>query len=291
MDSHTPHHPFESADVEREIRLVRDAMNRGTDTLEPPADLLHGVLVIGHRKRVRARVAAVLGTGLGVAALALGAFLVVDPDRATATGPASRPSASPTATVAAQRGAPIEVVSRPSPSGTVGPSRSAGERDWSDDYRLRVAEALRDLLPATIGRVRIVEGAGPGFDGITVEGRIFPLTFAVHRAAGASAERSCDGSKGVPCVADRLPGAVPVVVHVLPRSGGSATSVEASFHVGDSNVTVTVGADEATDTSAPVDPQQLLAFVRDPRVLQLVGEADRRASPSSSSTATVSPTS
>jgi hypothetical protein len=292
MDSHTSHPTPDSADTEREIRLVTDAMNHGTDTLEPPADLLRGVLVIGHRRRVRARLAQV-GAGLGVAALAVGGFLVLEPNRVTTTGPAAPASASASPTGATHGVGPIEVVSRPSSSTSTRPaSRSPEQPGWSDDYRRRVAETLRDLLPATIGRVRIIEGASGAFDSVTVEGKVFPLTFSVDRAAGASAERTCAANTpGGQCVADRLPGAVPVVVHVLRRTGGTATGIEASFHLGSSNVRIAVGADEVTDTSAPVEPAQLLAFAGDSRVLQLIREVDQRPVGSASSSSTVSPTS
>src|SRR4051794_6246547 len=162
MDSHMWHHDPDSAETERDIRLVREAMDRGTDALEPPADLLRGVLVIGHRKRVRAACLALMGTGLGVAVLAVGGFLVITPSGTSTTGPAARGSGAPT--TLARENARIEVVSRPSPtvsisvSGTGVPSRSPEERSWADDYRRRVAETLRDLLPSTIGRVRIIEG-------------------------------------------------------------------------------------------------------------------------------------
>jgi hypothetical protein len=289
MDWHTSPHTPDPAESEWDIRLVKDAMDRGTDTLEPPADLVRGVLVIGHRKRVRARLA-LMGAGLAVAAVAVGGFLVLAPGGVTASGPAGPVSASPTAS--AQGRAPIEVVSRPSPSasGSRSPSRSPEEQSRSDDYRRRVAEALRDLLPATIGRVRIIEGESTVFESITAEGRIFPLTFSVKRAAGATTERTClPTESSTQCLTGQLPGAVPIVVRLTSRDGGTATSVDASFHLGDSNVILAVGADEPTDTSAPVDGQQLLTFARDPRVLQLVREADRR--PSATSTTSVSPTS
>ncbi|WP_377272322.1 hypothetical protein [Peterkaempfera sp. SMS 1(5)a] len=251
--------------------LVRDLLGRAADELEPPAGLVASAVALGHRRRRTRRV--ITGTSLAGAALVLGTLAAYAPGGPTVrVGPASSGATgvipSPTRT--------FPIVHPPSPgTETDSPAdRSPQEHARVALYRQQVAAALQDLLPAAIGNIRLVDGYTADYEGVSGS-RVFPVTFSVRPAGGPTAAHSCGPVKGGgTCRVDQLPGGVPVTLQVGPTNSMDTDGARATFHMGGSDVTVSVDPDDASRTSAPITADQLLAFVGNPRVLSLVRAAD-----------------
>lgn len=247
--------------------LVREAMERVTDDLTAPVDLVGRAVVAGRRRRLRARatLGATAACAAGLTVAGLGAVAggggagstvtvgtAVTPQRTFAyVTPASAPASRPTG--GARTGEPPDVAA----------------------YRQRAAAVLQDLLPPAVGDIRLVAGDVSAYQG-TAGGATYAIRFSVLPAPHASVARSCGPSaaKGGTCRIVRLPGGVPAAVRVAPMNDGHVTGTSVSFHLGGSDVTVSVSPDDAEGASAPVTAQDMQEFVENTRVLDLLHEAD-----------------
>ncbi|PJN22481.1 hypothetical protein [Kitasatospora sp. CB02891] len=255
-----------------EALFVRAAMEQVTDDLAEPPGLTARAMRDGRRRRLRSRLA-VGGAAAGAAALAVTGLLAAVPGAGGSPGP-----------VAVQPGgdAPPRVFPTVTFSPTadpLAPSPPPGEdeRRRIETYRQATAGALQDLLPPEIGQIRLVADRVDTYLASSSHGG-YVVRFSVAPAPDGAKERSCppnDSVKTGKCQLVRLPDGVDATVRAMPEGDGTMTMAVASFHLGGSDVTVAVNADESARSSAPVTNAQLADFIRAPRVLELVRGADR----------------
>ncbi|MFJ6466527.1 hypothetical protein ACIQM0_36890 [Streptomyces sp. NPDC091387] len=281
--------------AEAEILLIRAAMEQATDDAPTPPDLVPAALVLGRRRRTRAR-AAIGAVATGVVALgALGALLPMwggsggtEPARtwsaasqrtsiAPSPEPTSVPSPEPTDTpVPTDTAEPSRVHVEPSPGESSMTDLPAAERTRQEGFQRQVALLLGKLLPQ-LGPVRPVDLAVSRYRAGT-GGNVFPVVLSVRAASERSVapqEAPCRNyaDRAPRCQQAMLPGGIEArAVTVLADSDGSpaSTSTVVRFTYGGSAVALSVGSDEGTGEPLPVTADQLLAVAGNPRFLDLV---------------------
>ncbi|MFC9337214.1 hypothetical protein ACFT0G_22615 [Streptomyces sp. NPDC057020] len=133
---------------DKDITLLRDAMDRTADGLPPLPDLAPIAVREGRRRRARSRLAA------GAAAFAVVTAGVLG----------------------------VTVLPRPGADATGVSTGVGGEAERRADYQRRMAALLDELLPAKVTSVRPVKDE-TGQYRITVGGRTFPMVASVRPAA------------------------------------------------------------------------------------------------------------
>ncbi|KDN84314.1 hypothetical protein [Kitasatospora cheerisanensis] len=253
-----------------EALFVREAMDRVTDGLAEPLGLTARAVRDGRRRRLRSRVA------VGGAAACTAALAVTGIGALPGTGGGPGPVGVQAGNTTVPRVFPtVTFTPTASPAAPPAPLPEA-ERQRIDAFRQATARTLQDLLPPAVGDIRLVADDVSSYLAESPLGSHF-VRFSVRPAPGAATERTCTPGpvdKLGTCRVVRLSDGTPVAVRVVPEGNGSVTLTMASFHVGGSDVSVSVSPDGRTNTSAPVTADQMAAFVGSPQVLDLVREAD-----------------
>ncbi|MFI9783530.1 hypothetical protein ACIHEI_08490 [Kitasatospora sp. NPDC051984] len=254
-----------------EALFVKEAMDRVTDDLAEPIGLTARAVRDGRRRRLRSRLA-IGGAAACTAALAVTGLAAVLPGTGNGTGP-----------VGAQvGGAPPRVFPTATLTPTVAPTapptpQSEAERLRIEAYRQATAGVLQDLLPPEIGQIRLVSDDVSGYLATSSHGEHF-IRFSVAPAQAGSGQRLCLPAgletKGT-CLVMELSDGTPVTLRVMPEGDGTVTATSATFHFGNSDVSIFINPDDRASSSAPVTDKQLAHFVAEPRVLDLIRQADQ----------------
>ncbi|MFJ1756632.1 hypothetical protein [Kitasatospora sp. NPDC088134] len=261
--------------MEEQQVSVREAMARAVAGLGDPPGLAVRAMADGRRQRRRARVAGGAAAVCAVALAATGLAAVGGPV-GNGDGPGVR--VQPASAAVPQVFGTVELSPSPAPAGSAGASEGLpdAERARVTAFRQDTAAALQDLLPPGLGRIRLVAGQVPLYLATSSQGS-HVIRFSVVPAPQGATERSCaagEAAKGGTCAEVALDAGTRAVVRVSPQGDGRVTGTSVLFHLGSSDVSVSVSPDERAGVSAPVTADQLLAFVRAPRVLDLVHRAD-----------------
>ncbi|MFE5720689.1 hypothetical protein [Streptomyces erythrochromogenes] len=246
----------------RTALLVREAMDRATAELPALLDLAGPARAEGRRRRARVRVA----VGAGVLAVAtLGAVAA----SLLPGGGGQRPvevvvAAPPSPTAPPQ---PVHIEPTPGESSMAGLPPT--ERARQEDFQNRAVGVLQSLLPPAVGTVQRTD-LRVNFFQATKDGTAFPVIFSV-RPSGEKPQ-PCLEIKGRVCAKATLPGGIEAHASTIPT--GTATETEVSFRYGTCNVRLSVFPHEASNTSAPVTPAQLLEVAKAPAFLDLVRAAE-----------------
>ncbi|MFE6907580.1 hypothetical protein [Streptomyces erythrochromogenes] len=243
--------------------LVREAMDRATAELPALLDLSGPARAQGRRRRARVRVA----IGAGVLAVAtLGAvtasLLPGGGGQRPVEDVVAAPPASPTAPPQ-----PVHIEPTPGESSMAG--LPPAERARQEDFQNRAVGVLQSLLPPAVGTVQRTD-LKVNFFQATKDGTAFPVIFSV-RPSGEKPQ-PCQEVRGRVCAKATLPGGIEAHASTIPT--GTATETEVSFRYGTCNVRLSVFPHEASNTSAPVTPAQLLDVVGAPAFLDLVRAAE-----------------
>ncbi|MFJ6780690.1 hypothetical protein [Streptomyces yangpuensis] len=249
----------------RTALLVREAMDRATAELPALMDLSGPARTEGRRRRARVRVA----IGAGVLAVAtLGAvtasLLPSDGARRPVEAVVAAPPAQPSPTAPPQ---PVHIEPTPGESSMAG--LPPAERARQENFQDRAVGVLQSLLPPAVGTVQRTD-LKVNFYQATKDGTAFPLIFSV-RPSGEKPS-PCQEIRGRVCAKATLPGGIEAHASTIPT--GTVTETEVSFRYGTCNVRLSVFPHEASNTSAPVTPAQLLDVAKAPAFLDLVRAAE-----------------
>ncbi|WP_326658698.1 hypothetical protein [Streptomyces sp. NBC_00385] len=287
----TDRSPGRGPDPEADDLLIRAAMEQAADGAPALPDLVPVALVQGRRRRNRAR--ATVGAGV-TGVLALGVFGAVvsmwSPEGGTQpTGTWSAASQSttvspPPSPAATETPQPVRtpVHIEPTPGETGMADLPPAERARQEQFQQQAAALLDELLPGRLGTVRPVDLAVNRYQAGR-DGNTFPVIFSVRPKAAPGEATPADPpcrdipSKGLRCRSAMLPGGIAfrsVTAVGDTKESYSITSVDLRFGYGDSTVRLSVGGDDSTMVSAPVNAEQLVTAVSDSRFLELVKYAD-----------------
>ncbi|MFD8479080.1 hypothetical protein [Kitasatospora sp. NPDC059673] len=255
-----------------EALFVKEAMDQATDDLVEPIGLTARAVRDGRRRRLRSRLA-VGGAAACTAALGVTGLAAVLPGTGDGTGSTA---------VLMGDGAPPRVFPTVTFSPTAGPSApttppSEAERQRIETFRQATAGVLQDLLPPELGQIQLVADDVSGYQAISPQGTYF-VRFSVAPAPDGSREKFCppaDVEQKGTCQVVQLPDGTPATVRVAPSGDGSVTGTSATFHFGGSDVAIFVNASGINGSSAPVTDTQMADFIRAPRVLDLIRQADQ----------------
>ncbi|MER6445661.1 hypothetical protein [Streptomyces venezuelae] len=252
---------------DRAALLVRDAMHRATAELPALTDLAGPARVQGLRRTARVR-AATGAAVVAVAALSVGGALALPSggDGRSATGSTDVAAAPPG--VVPQPPVHID----PTPGQTSMADLPPAERARQEDFQNRAVAALQGLLPGAVGTVQRTDLTVSLYRA-TKDGKTFDIVFSVRSAADA-AER-CRETKGTVCAKATLPDGTEADASTSPVGSAAVTESRVWFRYGTSNVSLTVGPDEESNTSAPVTAGELLEVAKSPDFLGLVDAADK----------------
>lgn len=255
---------------DRAVLLVRDAMDRATADLPALVDLAGPARVQGLRRKARVR-AAIGGGVLAVAALCVAGAVGLPGGDVKGTGGAAGVVgvAAPPPSDAVPK-PPVHI--EPTPGESSMADLPPDERARQENFQNRAVGVLQDLLPPTVGTVQRTDLNVRQYRA-TKDGKTFVVIFSVRPSD--EAPQPCREIRGQTCKKDTLPGGIEAHAATMPM-GGTVTESRVSFHYGKSNVLLYVGADEASNTSAPITNDQLLAIAKAPAFLDLVKTADSR---------------
>ncbi|MGW7290969.1 hypothetical protein ACWGIB_01090 [Streptomyces xiamenensis] len=264
---------------------LRAAMEHAVADLHADAHVLPNALVLGPRRRARARAlraGGVLCVAAAVAAAVFGPLNLLTPGGETK--PAAPPAAesSPDGSPDTEDGGGQTYDLVPPDDGTSPdyPGLSADELARVADYRQRVAAVLDGLLPEQITTVQIVQGEGNVYRGLTEDGLSFDILFNVRPLAGAGNIdlRHVDGclaeEDAQTCRTAQLATGETVSLRGLTPDMRRVGGASAQFYFGGSYVGLSVGPDGPTHTPPPVTADDLLAWAGEPDVVELLHEAD-----------------
>ncbi|MGW6983905.1 hypothetical protein ACWGE1_31440 [Streptomyces sp. NPDC054932] len=253
---------------DRTALLLREAMDRATEELPAPADLVGPARAQGRRRRARAR-AAIGGGVLAVAALGVAGALALP------GGDGARDAAGSTGVAAAPPQAvpqpPVHI--DPTPGQTSMADLPPAERARQEAFQNRAVGVLQDLLPEAVGTVRRTDLTVSLYRA-TKDGRTFDIVFSVRPSDGTA--EPCREIKGTVCAKATLPGGIAADAATSPINSGTVTETRVAFRYGGSDVRLTVNPDDASNTSAPVTGDQLLELAKAPAFLDLVKDADQQ---------------
>lgn len=273
-----------------EDQLIRVAMEQAAEGAPPLPDLVPVALVQGRRRRTRARAA--LGAGV-TGVVALGVFGVALPmwgagggtqPARTGTDSSQTTTATPSP-AASDRPVPKPVHVEPTDGETPMADLPAAERTRQEEFQLKVAVLLDELLHEQLGAVRPVDVAVRRYQGGsgTPGGNTFPVVLSVRPQADPGtpddAKSPChdDPRRHMQCMTVTLPGGIKARAFTWEGNGNGAqtlTSVDLLFTYGNSTVRFSVSGDDASMVSSPVTADQLVAVARDSRFMELVKYAD-----------------
>ncbi|WP_146610444.1 MULTISPECIES: hypothetical protein [unclassified Streptomyces] len=148
------------------------------------------------------------------------------------------------------------------------------ERARQDAFQQKVAVALDDALPASVGTIRPQDNDVRYYRGETAE-RTITVVFSVRSRPGAVPE-SCEDEprKHATCELVSLEDGSPAHVRQLPSNAHGATEISLEFRFGRSDVSLTVSPDSSSAAPAPVTPSELVRAVGDRRIRKLMTYAD-----------------
>ncbi|MEV7526221.1 hypothetical protein [Streptomyces sp. NPDC091371] len=249
--------------------LVRDAMDRTTSDLPPLPDLVGPARAQGRRRKARVRFA-IGGAALAVAALGVAGAVALPVDNKNP-----------------QVGGTLNVAAPPSSSSTLPPppvhiEPTAGESSMADlppaerakqeDFQNRSVSVLQKLLPEKIGTVQRTDISVRIYQG-TKDGKKFTIIFSVRPSGPGANPKPCIEIKGMVCKKTTLPGGIEAMASTSPVNSGNVGS-SLSFHYGKSDVSLSIYAQDESDTSAPATLDQLLEIAKATTFLDLVKSAD-----------------
>ena len=263
---------------DRTVLLVRDAMDRASDDLPPLPDLVGPALTEGRRRRFRTRLAiasglltvAAIGTAGAVAGLPGGGHTAPAAPAATVSPSPPHPSTvSP-----APSFPPIHI--EPSPGEKSMADLPEAERARQEGFQQQAVGVLQELLPEGIGTVQRTDLDVTRYQ-VTKGEKEFVLIFSVRPGDPSRSQKPClDAVKGMVCKKATLPGGIEAEATTAPMNSGEVTGTWVSFHYGSSDVSLWLNPHDASNTSAPVTNDQLLAVAADPAFLDLIRVADER---------------
>jgi hypothetical protein len=263
---------------DRTVLLVRDAMDRASDGLPPLPDLVGPALAEGRRRRFRTRLAIASGV-LTVAAIGTAGAVAGLPGggRTAPAAPAATVSPSPpppTAASPAPSFPPVHI--EPSPGQKSMADLPEAERARQEGFQQQAVGVLRELLPEGIGTVQRTDLHVRQYQ-VTKDEKEFALIFSVRPHDPSRPEKPClDSVKDMVCKQATLPGGIEARAVTAPMNSGQVTGTWVSFRYGSSDVSLSLNPHDASQTSAPVTNEQLLALVADPAFLELVRVADEQ---------------
>ncbi|MGJ0154440.1 hypothetical protein ACR3S4_13925 [Streptomyces sp. CH8.1] len=248
----------------RTALLVREAMDRATAELPALMDLAGPARAEGRRRKARVRVA----IGAGVLAVAtLGAVTASLLPGSGSQGPVEVVVAAPPSP-SAPPPQPLHI--EPTPGESSMADLPAGERTRQENFQDRAVGVLQSLLPATVGTVQRTD-LKVNFYRATKDGKAFPLIFSVRPSS--EQPQPCQEVRGRVCAKATLPGGIEAHASTIPTGNGAVNETEVSFRYGTCNVRLSVLPHEASNTSSPVSPAQLLEVAKAPAFLDLVRTA------------------
>lgn len=250
---------------DRAVLLVRDAMDRTTADLPPLPDLVGAARAQGLRRKARVR-AAIGGGVLAVAALGIAGAAALPFDNSSRKVSGVVNVAAPPSSTAPQPPVHIE----PTPGESSMADLPAAERTRQENFQNQAVGVLQELLPATVGTVQRTDLNVRQYRA-TKDGKTFVVIFSVRPSD--EGPQPCVEIKGQTCKKATLPGGIEANAATMPM-GGTLTDSRLFFRYGKSNVLLYISADEASNTSAPVTNDQLLAIAKAPAFLDLVKTAD-----------------
>lgn len=258
---------------ERTILLVRDVMDRASAGLPPLPDLSGPALAEGRRRRGRTRLAIASGV-LAVAAIGTAGAVTLSGGGPSASPPAA--SASPSYPPAASASPSLPLHIEPTPGEESMADLPAEERTRQEQFQQRAVGVLRELLPEGIGTVRRTDLNVTRYQ-VTKGDKEFVLIFSVRPHDPGRSQKPClDAVKGMVCEEATLPGGIEAQATTMPMNSGTVTGTAVNFRYGDSDVSLWLNPHDASNTSAPVTNDQLLAVAAAPAFLDLVRIADEQ---------------
>ncbi|MFG2979685.1 hypothetical protein ACGFYQ_00295 [Streptomyces sp. NPDC048258] len=256
--------------AERAVLLVREAMDRTTAELPALPDLAGPARAQGMRRKARVR-AAIGGGVLAVVAIGVaGAFALPDGGgNQEAAGVIGVAAAPPDA------GPQPPVHLEPTPGETPMSALPPAERARQENFQNQAVGVLQGLLPEAVGTVRRTD-LNVNLYQAAKDGKTFTVIFSVRPSDPGTTARPCREIKGQTCAKATLPDGTEVNAATAPINSGTVTESRVFFHYGNSDVLLSVGPHDESNTSAPVTKEQLLEVAKAPGFLDLVNAADRR---------------
>ncbi|WP_158708111.1 hypothetical protein [Streptomyces sp. NRRL F-2890] len=276
---------MKDASEKNDAARLRAAMEHAVADLHTDAHVLPNALVLGPRRRARARALRTGGVLCAAAAVAAAVFGPLNPltwgaETKPAVPPAAEPSPDGSPDAEHRGGQTYDVVPPDDGTSPDYPGLSADELARVTDYRQRVAAVLDGLLPEQITTVQIVQGEGNVYRALTEDGLSFDILFNVRPLAGAG---NIDLSHVGGCLAEedartcrvaQLATGETVSLRGLTPDMRRVGGASAQFYLGGSYVGLSVGPDGPTHTPPPVTADDLLAWAGEPDVVELLHEAD-----------------
>ncbi|MET9571971.1 hypothetical protein ACFYNW_30620 [Streptomyces virginiae] len=245
----------------RTALLVREAMERATGELPALMDLAGPARAEGGRRKARVRVA------IGAGVLAVATLGAVTASMLPGGGP-QRPVEAVVAAPPQSSAPPQPLHIEPTPGESSMADLPAAERTRQENFQDQAVGVLQRLLPPTVGTVQRTD-LRVNFYQATKDGKAFPLIFSVRPSS--EQPQPCREVRGRVCAKATLPGGIEAHASTIPT--GAVTETEVSFRYGTCNVRLSVFPHEASNTSAPVNPAQLLEVAKAPAFLDLVKAA------------------
>ncbi|MGW0395316.1 hypothetical protein ACWDYJ_31440 [Streptomyces sp. NPDC003042] len=252
---------------DRAVLLVRDAMDRATADLPVLVDLTGPARAQGLRRKARVR-AAIGGGVLAVAGLAMAGAVGLPGGDNQGTGGAAGVVGVAAAPPEAAPQPPVHI--EPTPGESSMADLPPAERARQENFQNQAVGVLQGLLPETVGTLQRTDLNVRQYRA-TKDGKTFVVIFSVRPSE--QGPKPCLEIKGQTCKKATLPGGLEVNASTMPM-GDTITESRLSFHYGNSDVLLYVGAHEASNTSAPVTNDQLLTLAKAPAFLDLVKTAD-----------------
>lgn len=256
--------------MNKDVSLVRDAMERTVDDLPFPPDLVPAAVLKGRRRRARAR-AAVAASALGATALAaLGAVALPEGD--TGAGVAATGTIPP---APYRTPVHVEATSGEAEEGSLN-GLSVAERKRFEEFQQWSAAVLDEALPDAVGTIRPLDSSVLFYQG-EKDGNVFRVTFAVRPDDGETvAAGACRDvpTKKMTCESVELENGTGAQIRVGASGSMETNATSMAFTYRGSDVRLEISPDGRTGTSAPVTGQQLLDGVRESGLLEVVRYAD-----------------
>ncbi|MGX6742929.1 hypothetical protein [Streptomyces peucetius] len=256
---------------DRTVLLVRDAMDRASADLPPLPDLAGPALAEGRRRKSRTRLAVASGV-LCLAALGTAGAVSLTGGGHSAPAPPAAATVTPTPT-ASPLPEPVHI--EPTPGEESMADLPDAERTRQENFQQQAVGVLQELLPEGIGTVQRTDIDVRQYQ-VTKGGKKFVLIFSVRPHDASRSSKPCADVKGVVCKTATLPGGVEAEAITMPMDSGEVTGTWVAFRYGGSDVSLSLDPDAASNTSAPVTNDQLLAVAAAPAFLHLVRIADEQ---------------
>lgn len=256
---------------DRTVLLVRDAMDRASADLPPLPDLAGPALAEGRRRKSRTRLAVASGV-LCLAALGTAGAVSLTGGGHSAPAPPAAATVTPTPT-ASPLPEPVHI--EPTPGEESMADLPDAERTRQENFQQQAVGVLQELLPEGIGTVQRTDIDVRQYQ-VTKGGKKFVLIFSVRPHDASRSSKPCADVKGVVCKTATLPDGVEAEAITMPMDSGEVTGTWVAFRYGGSDVSLSLNPDAASNTSAPVTNDQLLAVAAAPAFLDLVRIADEQ---------------